>query len=67
MQSIRMHLESTVYKLAREVVCEGWALEMEYQLLKNWAQTIVRDCGGDWALWSIEVCGRIHELLELRS
>lgn len=62
-EEIREHLANTVYRLAEEVVCEGWALEMEYQLLKNWAQEIVVGHGGDWNLLCNTVAPRIHALL----
>lgn len=66
-EEIKAHLEDTVYKLATEVACEGWALEREYQLLKNWAQTIVTEHNGDWNLLCGIICPRIYDLLEVRA
>ena len=43
MEIIREQLEQTVYQLAKQISCKGWALEMEYQLLKNWrAQSLLK-------------------------
>ena len=64
MEIIREQLEQTVYQLAKQVSCKGWALEMEYQLLKNWARTIVVEAGEDWEKLVYEVSNRIRYLLE---
>lgn len=64
MEIMREQLEQTVYQLAKQVSCKGWALEMEYQLLKNWARTIVVEAGEDWEKLVYEVSNRIRYLLE---
>ena len=64
MEIIREQLEQTVYQLAKQISCKGWALEMEYQLLKNWACTIVVEAGEDWEKLVYEVSNRIRYLLE---
>ena len=65
-EEIKEHLEKTVYELARQVFCEGWALEMEYQLLKNWAHEIVIEHNGDWNALCEVVSPRIYDLLEVK-
>ena len=62
--TIRKHLEGFVYALAAQIHCEGWAREMVYQLLKDWARRIIREeYGQDWGKWCCEVSERIYAIL----
>ena len=56
-----------IYRQAHAATFEGKELEGEYIRLKNEAERIVCNLGGNWSAMCKDVCRLIHDLLEVRT